>query len=125
MINSLRVAHVQVSLIEGYHGNWKVTFIFGLITSLACSLAAILWTFNVIYSEEQELELWSGYYIGLNEWIASCWRVVALFLWKQTLMAAYTRGEWCICIYLSPYIKWVDGDINFTYRKQSNVNSKK
>ena len=116
---------VNVSLIEGYHGNWKVTFIFGLIVSLIFSWCAVLWTLNPYAFKEQQFELWSGYSIGLQEWMASCYRVLSLFLWKQTLMAAYTRGEWCICIYLTPYIKWVDGDITCTYRKQSNVNSQK
>lgn len=31
-------------------------------------------------------------------------------MWKQTLMAVYTRGEACMCIYLSPQIKWYDDD---------------
>ena len=115
----------NVSLIEGYHGNWKVAFIFGLIMSLVFSWGAVANSFNTNNSEEHELELWPGYSIVLNEWIASCFRVLSLFLWKQTLMAAYTRGEWCICIYLSPYIKWVDGDIDVIYRSQSDVNSKK
>lgn len=99
---------VTVSLIEGLHGNWKVSFIFGLIVSLAFSFVAFIRTVNLDNIPEQELELWFGLSINLNELQASCYRVLSLFLWKQTLMAAYTRGEWCICIYLSPHIKWID-----------------
>ena len=116
---------ITLSIIEGYRGNWKVAFIFGLIASLVFSWRAVGHTFNLYDLGDTDLELWPGYFIGLHEWLASCYRVLSLFTWKQTLMAAYTRGEWCNCIYLSPYIKWVDGDIAFTYRSQSIVHSKK
>lgn len=99
---------IYPSLIEGLHGNWKATFMLGLLLSLFYSLAAILATFNTTGVEEKYLELWFGFSIGLYDLSASCYRVLSLFLWKQTLMAAYTRGKWCICIYRSPYIKWTD-----------------
>lgn len=98
---------MNLSLIEGHHGNWKVSFIFGLVVSLAYSWAAFIATFDKS-TEIKYLELWFGFSIGLNGLQASCYRVLSLFLWKQTLMAAYTRGKCCICIYLSPYIKWID-----------------
>ena len=116
---------INLSLIEGYHGSWKISFITGLVLSLTFSWRAVALTFNVIDSEEQELELWSGYFIGLDEYMAMCYRVLSLFSWRQTLMALYTRGSACICIYLSPYIKWVHGDVHVTYRRQSTVSSKK
>lgn len=106
VINILLI--INLALIEGFHGNWKVSFIFGLIVSLSYSFAAILVTFDVFDLEAQELDLWFGFTINLIELLGSCYRVLSLFLWKQTLMAAYTRGEECISIYMSPYIKWTD-----------------
>ena len=97
----------NIALIDGHHGKWKVAFIFGLLMSCWYSWFAVEFTFNISGYEEQELQMF-GMSINLNEWMGSCARVLSLFLWKQTLMAAYTRGKWCICIYISPYIKWID-----------------
>ena len=99
---------LTISLIEGLHGNWKVAVMFGACLSLVYSCLAITRTFNLNDFGEQELNLGFGFSIELNEWVASSLRVLSLFLWRQTLMSAYTRGNWCICIYLSPYIKWTD-----------------
>lgn len=99
---------VNLSLIEGFHGNWKYSFASGLLVSLISSTIAFLFTFDLVGFGDVQLELWPGSSFAMIPFIASCMRVVSLFLWKQTVMAAYTRGEWCICIYLSPYIKWSD-----------------
>ena len=114
-------------IIEGFGGSWKISFGIGLLLSVCFSWLAVQYTlFAESYGfPEYEWEIVSGMSFGLVSYIASAYRVVSLFMWKQTLMAAYTRGRYCICIYLSPYIKWVDGDIAFTYRSQSIVHSKK
>ena len=96
----------NLAVIEGHHGNWKISFMFGLIMSLVISTVAVLFTFGVYGHGGRQLELWFGLSLNLVELMGSCLQVLSLFLWKQTLMAAYTRGEWCICIYLSPYIQW-------------------
>lgn len=107
---------INLSLFEGYHGNWKFSFIFGFIISSITSFMAIGFTFGPSLHlfklpPRSEFELWSGVSVELVTLIGHCFRVLSLFLWRQTLMAAYTRGECCICIYLSPYIKWIDHGI--------------
>merc|ERR1711879_368262 len=97
---------INISLIEGWNGSWKMSFGLGLIMAIIFSWGAFDFTMGVY--EEMYIELWSGVSIELIGFMASCYRVISLFLWKQTLMAVYTRGEWCICIYLSPQIKWHD-----------------
>ena len=100
---------VAGSLIEGYAVGWKSCFGFGLLLSLFFSHYAIHYTL-LFDAEEKYFEVMEGVSFGLLAWIGSAYRVLSLFLWKQTLMAAYTRGEWCICIYLSPCIKWTSTD---------------
>ena len=99
---------IFASLIEGYGTSWRFSFGFGLLISTTFSLKALGMTFNILSLEERQFELWPGASFELVAFMASAARVLSLFLWKQTLMAAYTRGEWCICIYLSPQIKWKD-----------------
>ena len=103
---------VEASLIEGYGVSWKASFLFGLLLSTIFSWRSI--TFTWLADEdlypERELELWSGMSIGLMSYMAGSYRVLSLFLWKQTIFAAWCRGEWCICIFLSPQIKWTDND---------------
>ena len=96
---------IAVSFVEGYHVSWKTAFAFGLALSLITSYYAVLYTL-MWDLPEQELQAWEGGSFGMIEFIGSSYRVMSLFLWKQTLMTAYTKGEWCICVYTSPYIKW-------------------
>ena len=93
------------ALIEGHATSWKVSFGVGLGLCTWFSYNAVYYTLDNTF-EEHELELWDGVSFGLLDFISSAWQVLSLFLWKQTLMAVYTRGKWCICIYLSPQIKW-------------------
>ena len=96
---------VSVSFVEGYYVSWKFAFLFGLSLSVMSSHYAIKYTLGWD-GDEHQFELWEGASFGMLGFIASCYRVLSLFLWKQTLMTVYTRGEWCICVYVSPYIKW-------------------
>lgn len=100
---------IAVSLIEGYRVSWGIKFGMALCMSAIYSYWALYYT---LYHDGEELSVLisSGVSVELLAWIGSAYRIVSLFLWKQALMAAYTRGEWCICIYLSPYLQWNDGD---------------
>lgn len=98
---------VMVSLIEGYAVSWKLSFCLGLVMSSFASYRAIQLTLFTDKSDEVAIELSMGITFEIMAFYASSMRVLSLFLWKQTLMAAYTRGECCICIYLTPRIKWV------------------
>ena len=102
---------VCVSLVEGYHASWKASFAFGLLLSVIFTWRSLnlSWLAGDRWPE-REWELWSGMSIGLVSYMSGSLRVISLFFWKQTLMAAYTKGEWCICIFLSPQIKWYDDD---------------
>ena len=97
---------INVSLIEGYHGRWRFSFVFGLLMSLFFSFFAINLTFQLYDFGKVELELGFGFSIDLVQSMRSCCYVLAFFLWRQTLMAVYTRGKRCICFNTCPYIKW-------------------
>merc|ERR1712087_442202 len=91
-----------VSMIEGLHAPWQLSFAFSFVISLMSTIFAVRATFDW---PERELELWLGTSVGLLSVLASAARVLALFFWKQTIMTAYTRGtidkRGCICIYLA------------------------
>lgn len=103
---SLVFVIVMVSLMEGYVVNWKLSFLLGLIMSLFISYQAIQLTLFSSDREDVDIRLSTNVTFGILEFLASAMRVLSLFFWKQTLMTAYTRGEWCICVYLTPQIKW-------------------
>ena len=100
---------VMLSFIEGYAVKWSTSFVVGFIMSLNMSRAAVLLTLSpeqMGMGNNLNLELFAGYRFDVLDLLASALRVLSLFFWKQTLMTAYTRGDWCICIYLTPQIKW-------------------
>ena len=93
------------SLIEGYYVSWKVIFGFGLIMSIIFSLQAI--RFTMFYDEpEQYIKVFPGVKFGLLAYFSEAYRVLSIFLWKQTIMSAWTKGQKCISLYISPNIQW-------------------
>ena len=102
---------ITVSLIEGYGSSWKTAFGFTLLIAVLFSWKFLdfMWFSYDMYPEE-EFVVFEGLSIELKGWIIGTLRILCLFLWKQAIMAVYTKGEWCICIFLSPYIKWYDDD---------------
>lgn len=121
----LVISVIAVSLIEGYATSWRVSFGVGLFLSLLTSTLAVRFTFlsEYIGLEEVQLEIipGSGMYFELLAYVGSAMRIIALFMWKQTLMSAYTRGQWCICIYLSPQIKWLEKRSDETKGRTTDV----
>ena len=108
----LTIMIVLLSVIEGYAVKWSTAFALGLMVSLSITYRAVMLTFapeRVGLESQVLVELTSGLRLDVLELLASALRVLALFFWKQTLMTAYTGGEWCICIYMTPQIKWDGG----------------
>jgi len=104
------MAVIVASLIEGFGASWKICFGMGLLMSCIFTWFALQFTLFLegFGYNEYYLELLPGMSFGLLSYIASALRVLSLFMWKQTLMAIYTRGGGCICVYISPQIKWQD-----------------
>ena len=106
---SLMLMIIMLSLVEGYAVKWTTAFVLGFIMSLTTTRTAVLLTLSpekLDLENDLEIELFAGYTFDVLELLGSALRVLSLFFWKQTLMTAYTRGDWCICIYLTPQIKW-------------------
>merc|ERR1712113_276817 len=98
---------VAVSMLEAFPGlSWKKQCGFAMVLSCGFSYQALTYTLSYAADNEYELELWPGASFGLVSYIAAAYRVLSLFMWKQTLMAIYTQGEFCIAIYLIPSIQW-------------------
>ena len=100
---------VMLSLMEGYAIKWSTAFALGFIVSLTITYNAIMYTLSpdqIGLENDMEIQLFAGFRFDVLELLGSALRVLSLFFWKQTLMTAYTRGDWCICIYLTPRIKW-------------------
>ena len=96
---------IVFSLFEGYQISWKFKFAFGLVISLLITLQAV--RFTVWYEEPEYFVKLGSVNFGLLAYFASCYRVLSLFLWKQTIMAAWTRGKACISIYVTPKVQWI------------------
>ena len=90
------------SLVEGYAVSFKMSFGVALVMSIISSFFAVQYTLFP-GEEEKAIELWSGASFGLLSWIGSAYRVMSLFLWKQTIMAAYTRRMVYLCLYIALY----------------------
>lgn len=121
---------VMASLIEGYAASWKWSLALSLVLSLLASWQAIRTTLTVDW-KESEFEIMSGVTIELTSYIAESFRVLSLFLWKQAIYTAYTKGKWCICIFLSPQIEWYDegkrngGDVDTAMEMQMQPESER
>merc|ERR1712113_1368699 len=81
---------IGCSLIEAFGTSWKISFAYGLLLSVLFSFLAVIFTlqFEDFAPDLYELEF-SGLKFELVSYIAAAYRVLALFMWKQTLMAAY------------------------------------
>eukprot|EP01083_Nonionella_stella_P116107 344759_1 len=111
---------IYFSLMEGFNVSWKTMFALGIIVSCIVSLQAARFTIW-FDGEEQYIRIFEGVKFGLIGYFAVSLQVLSIFLWKQTIMAAWYKGKLCISIYLSPKIQWVDGVDFEEFRKMMQL----
>ena len=92
--------------IDGLKISWKYKVILTLLLSISGSMYALFVTYKTPTDDTSVIHITSGVAISVyNEW-ADAVRVLAIFLWKQSL-ALISNPEKCINIRSRPYAKWV------------------
>ena len=89
----------------------KIRNIVLIIGALLWTLVAVIWTWKDIYlnTDQRYLKVCNGECtIDLVYWIASPWRIVSIFVWRQTVLSIINRhSHVATLIFKSVIVKWV------------------
>ena len=107
------------SSIDGYAASRGFKFIFGLGMSLLYTKIAVYATFNAKLVPA-EIQISSALNISLRSIQASGYRVLSIFLWRQTILTMIKKDK-CVNIRHSPSIKWIESQRYHRYSKEDNV----
>ena len=89
------------------------------IRNIVLIIGALVWTLPAIsstymdlhlHNDQRYLKLWNGKFtIDLVYWIATSWRIVSIFVWRQTVLSfMYRNKNIATLIANSIVIKWVE-----------------
>ena len=82
----------------------------GIWLSIGLSVGALYYTFVYVHefnNEKATVNLFGNVGFFLPSIQASALRILALFIWKQTILTIIRKDE-CINIRFAPYIEWID-----------------
>eukprot|EP01084_Bolivina_argentea_P249624 417975_1 len=94
------------SITDGLQWSLKSKFIIGVIIAIYYSLCAFFGEFFWTERDDTIIEISDTISVQLRSMIASAYRVLAIFIWKQTISSVWKKRRATIIKY-SPYIKWV------------------
>eukprot|EP00483_Globobulimina_turgida_P010800 UN10821 len=82
----------------------------GLLIAIVYSLNALFITlFAESNGDDSIIHIGNSISISLISYIESSIRIVAIFMWKQTILSILKKNR-CILIKYSPFIQWFDND---------------
>ena len=98
-----------LSAIDGYQLSRKAKIYCCSGISITFTILAFINTFLVDQemNERATIHLVGWFSFSIFSISASSWRVLSIFLWKQTILLMIKKNE-CVNIRHSPYIEWID-----------------
>ena len=91
--------------VSSFDGVNKSRFVKTLCSCIAATLLTILSLVYEFYMDDYIMNLSWNYSVSVTDKLSDSARVLALFLWKQTILT-YWRPNRCVLIKHTPYIEW-------------------